>query len=85
MYRDDDGEIFLAPESYVPVAAREPAATPAAPSGTRGTAAVPAAPSDRARSVLAAAAHRRLEAWARHALGANGFGAAGAVTGDGKP
>lgn len=78
MYRNDEGEIFLAPESYVPVAPRETAAP-------RGTAAVPPAPSDRARSVLAAAAQRRLEAWARHALGANGFGAAGAVTGEGRP
>ncbi len=81
MYRNDEGEIFLAPESYVPVAPRGTAPPPPA---ARGDTAAPAAPSDRARSVLAAAAQRRLEAWARHALGANGFGAAGAVAGEGK-
>ena len=82
MYRNDEGEIFLAPESYVPVAPRVTAVEPAA---ARGIAAAPAVPSDRARSVLAAAAHRRLEAWARHALGANGFGAAGAAAGEERP
>ena len=80
MYRTYEGEIFLAPESFVSSAQRGAAREPAP---ARGITAAPAVPSDRARSVLAAAAHRRLEAWARHALAANGFGAA-AVTGGGR-
>lgn len=82
MYRTHEGEIFLAAESFVAAAQQGKAREPAA---AHGRPAAPAVPSERARAVLAAAAHRRLEAWARHALAANGFGAAVAATVGGKP
>ena len=82
MHRTDDGEVFPPPESSVSAAPRGTAREPAAP---RGIAAAPALPSERARSAMAAAARRRLEFWARHALAANGFGAAGPATDGGRP
>jgi hypothetical protein len=82
MSRTHEGENFLAAESSVSAA---PQGTAREPAAARGIAPTPAVPSDRARAVLAAAAHRRLEAWARHALAANGFGAAVATTNGGRP
>jgi len=70
MYETFDGEAFLAPESFVPEVGREPAR---GRTSTHRAAPAPALP----RSPRAAAARNRLEAWARHAMGANGFGAAG--------
>lgn len=82
MVSTHEGKSFPAPESFVSGALRGRTRRPAP---SRGVTAAPAAPSDRARLAMAAAARRRLEAWARHALAANGFGAAAAEADDGKP
>jgi len=72
MYETFDGEAFLAPESIVPEVRCEPAR-----GRTSARRAAPASAPSLPRSPRAAAARNRLEAWARHAMGANGFGAAG--------